>query len=184
VAVIAFLSPQLIAAEPAVREPTNTPSSWEFSLSLIGIDLKCYFTLEKVERDGDDPKAQPVYIMDDEVYADLDDALAKLRKQVKGFTFIKSKEHKNVIHVIETCLLKTPEYSLDKKVSIVTSGTPYDLVSSLERYGTGVECRRSGTNTSASTYRVIKQFSWQKLEDIAGDNKNDDGSTNLSWNLE
>jgi hypothetical protein len=147
--VVAFLSAQLIAGEPAVREPSNTPSSWEFTLSLIGKDLKCYFTLEKVERDGDDPKADPVDVMDDEVFTDIDTALAKLSKHVEGFSFIKNKEHPNVVHVIENCLLKTPEYPLDKKVSVQFSGTPLGLIKSLERQETGIEIRRGGDNTQA-----------------------------------
>lgn len=38
--------------------------------------------------------------------------------------------------------------------------------------------------TNQSTYCVVKQASWSKLEDVSGDNQNGDGTTNLSWNLQ
>ena len=34
-----------------------------------------------------------------------------------------------------------------------------------------------------SKYALISSTSWTKLDDVTGDNKNDDGVTNITWNL-
>lgn len=128
------------------QAPSHQEMFWEHYLYLAGQRLDCHFTIEKLARRGDDPRARGVFVFDDQELRTVDDVIAKVSQTLKGFSFTKSEAAPTVIHVIEDELVGLAGYPLEQTVDIAYAGVPHGLIEELEKRNQGLEARRGGDN--------------------------------------
>ena len=126
-----------------LNEPWDTHILYWY-LAYMGPKLQCQFTQENLNPTNINDWPWNKEIDGDPAINTIDKLVDHLRLQCKGVSVFRDVDHPNVVHLVETALLRRPDYVMERKVDVLFSGRLFDLPDNIgQRLGGNIESPRT-----------------------------------------